>query len=304
MNKKNRITILILSLILTVSAIPTDVVEAAASKKVQYGDTITAYVEERIEGAASQGNQSISKWHKKGTDSFQIIEGASQFDYSEFDEDIDERDRKNLRQCLGKKVGQKFVLCSVGGDGKYYRRYTIKKISRSKISAKIIAKAYKDFIIRGKWKKEVVGLELKFAMIDINNDGYKEIYLTGDDGYHGEVYAYLGGKVTHIDSGFAGTYEYYKKANLIYNSSAHTGYYPESYSRFSNGYMIELANAEGYDFFDNNGNYSIRYKYYIKGKRTTKRKYNAYVKKLKKGKKKAKIILHENTVKNRQKYIK
>ena len=54
--------------------------------------------------------------------------------------------------------------------------------------------------------------------------------------------------------------------------------------------MVVLANAEGWDYFDANENYSIKYKYYIKGKKTTKQKYNAYVKKLKSNGKEGKII--------------
>lgn len=146
--------------------------------------------------------------------------------------------------------------------------------------------------------------DLQFAVIDINHDGIKEIVTTGDQMYHACVYAYIDDEVKMIDDAFSGSYVWYKNKNLVYRNSAHTGYYPESYSQFKNGKMVVLANAEGWDYFDANENYSIKYKYYIKGKKTTKQKYNAYVKKLKSNGKEGKISLHANTASNRKKYLK
>lgn len=145
---------------------------------------------------------------------------------------------------------------------------------------------------------------LKFAVIDINHDGVKEIVTTGDDMYHACVYAYVNGEVTRIDEAFSGAYVWYKNKNLVFNCSAHTGYYPESYAKFKNGKMVVLANAEGEDYIDAKGSFSIKYKYYIDGKKATKEKYKAYVKKLKANAKKGKIALHKNTKANRNKYLK
>lgn len=282
---------------------------AEAAQKVQYGDTITVKVEKRAEGAVSQIDPSIAKWHKAGRDTFKVLENAPQFDDCETDEGVTKEDWNNLRKCLGKKVNQKFTIVVGSGDGVYYTRYTIKKISRPKVTNKIIANAYKKYITSSAWKNDgycgtADESELKFALIDINNDGYKEMYITGDDGYHANICAYLGGMVTVVDSSFAGIYKYYNNTNLIYSSTSHGGAYEESYSKYVNGVMKVLANIGGQLYLDENDNFIKNYSYYINGKTTTKAKYNNYVKSLKKGKKVAKITLHKNTEKNRKKYIK
>ena len=146
--------------------------------------------------------------------------------------------------------------------------------------------------------------QLEFAMLDINHDGIKELYTTGDDSYHAKVYSYMDDEVKLIDESFAGSYIWYKNKNLVFSNSAHTGYYPESYAKFANGKMVVLANAEGQDYFDKDGNFSIKYKYYVKGKKVTKKEYKAYVKSLTRNAKKGKITLHKNTESNRKKYVK
>ena len=229
--------------------------------------------------------------------------------HSEFDDDFNYEGRmKNVEKCLGKRVGQSFTIAQDGGDGGYYYKYKILKISRPKVNSKIVSNAYKSFLNSSSiFDNDYLGTNnlanLEFAVIDINHDGIKELVVTGDNMYHANIYAYLGGKVTRIDSAFSGDYVYYKNKNLVFNSSAHTGYYPESYAVYKDGRMKVLANAEGKDVITGD-TYEIKYDYYINGKQTTAKKYKAYVKKLTVGAVNGKLTLHKNTASNRDKYTK
>lgn len=181
------------------------------------------------------------------------------------------------------------------------------RAGKKKVSNKVAAQAYKKFLTSSEAVSGSVGTtdvkSLKFAVLDINHDGCKELYITGDDAYHGAVYAYLNGKVTQIDDDFSGGYVYYTNTNLVYKWTDHGGSYPESYSRYVNDSMQVLANADGTDYVNNDGKVDIKYTYYINGKKTTKKKYQAYVEKLTKGKKKRQLKLHRNTSVNRNLYI-
>jgi hypothetical protein len=175
-------------------------------------------------------------------------------------------------------------------------------------SKKTVAAAYKKLLTSSSTLTEsYLGTtdlsKLEFAVFDINGDGVKELYLTGDDGYHANIYTYYKGKVKQIDSAFSGKYIYYRNANLVYSDTYHSSF-DKSYSKLKNGKMVTLASAEGEITFDENDNQVITYsKYTVKGKTTTKAKYNAYVKKLKSGKTKGKLKLYKNTQKNRNKYL-
>lgn len=273
---------------------------------VQYGDSLTVSVMTRSEGACSQGNPEVEKWKSAGKKTIAVEWNTGEFEYSEFGEDY-EKSMQNVEKCLGKRVGQSFTIVRSGGDGTYYYKYKILKIKRSKTTSKIVSNAYKDFLVSSEVLEDGPGTSdpsaLEFATFDIDHNGIQELIVTGDNMYHANVYAYLGGKVTLIDSAFSGSYAYYKNKNLVFNSSAHTGYYPESYSVYKNGRMKVLANAEGQDYVSGN-TVKIKYTYYINGKKTTAKKYKAYVKQLKTGATEGKLNFHKNTTENRNKYIK
>ncbi|MDO5155350.1 MAG: hypothetical protein Q4D51_05240 [Eubacteriales bacterium] len=278
----------------------------AASKKVSYGDTIEVSLKKRAEGAISQGYPEMAKWRSDGKKKFVVSVDTIEFQYADY-EMTKEEVMKNIEKCLGKKVGESFTLCFEGGDGTYYYKYTIKKIIRPKTTKASVNKTIKSFLT----SQEMLSQEsfarnlsdIQFAIVDLNHDGRNELITTTDDLYHANVYAYLGGKMTNIDWVFSGSYDCYKNKNLVFKSMAHTGDFYESYSKFVDGRMKVFAYAEGFDDFST-GSYRIKYKYYVGGKKTTAKKYKAYVKKLKKGGKKGKIKLHRNTAANRKKYIK
>jgi hypothetical protein len=282
-------------------------VKASIAEKVQYGDTITAKVEIRYDGAGTAGRPNLRKWHSKGKTSFQVIEGTEEFVYSEMDEGISDEYIANMEKALGKKVGQKFTVVNVGGDGNTYTRYTITKISRPKVTKTIIAKAYKKFLT-SRTDEGVAAYvsinslkKIQFALIDINHDGYKELFITENEGDHAKIFAYLGGKVTCIDGSTHYGYIYYENVNLVVNSVMHRRTDISNYKQYQYGHMKTVA--ESYGEMDGDSIY-YKYTYTIKGKKTTRKKFNAYIKSLQKGNKIADINQYANTAKNRNQYIK
>lgn len=273
---------------------------------VQYGDSLLVSVKTRSKGASSQNNPELEKWKSAGKKTITVEWNTAEFEDNEFSADY-ARSMRNVEKCLGKRVGQSFTIVKEGGDGAYYYNYKILKIKRSKTTGKIVSDAYKSFLASSEVLEDWLGNSdpsaLEFATFDIDHNGIKELIVTGDYMYHANIYAYLGGKVTLIDSAFSGSYVYYKNKNLVFNSSAHTGYYPESYAVYKNGRMKVLANAEGQDDFSGD-TYKIKYTYYINGKKTTAQKYKAYVKKLKSGAIEGKLTFHKNTTVQRNKWIK
>jgi hypothetical protein len=174
-------------------------------------------------------------------------------------------------------------------------------------SKKTVAAAYTKLLTSSSTLDEVPCTnslsDLQFAVFDINNDGIEELYVTGDEGYHANIYAYVNNKVKLIDSAFSGDYFYYKNANLVLNSTFHSGVFTTDYKKFTGKKMTTLSEKNGIDFYDGEVHSEIKYTYKIKGKTTTKAKYAAYVKKLKSNAKKAKLKLRDNTKNNRSKYL-
>ena len=274
---------------------------------VQYGDSLIVSVKTRSKGAGSQNNPELEKWKNAGKKTIAVEWNKAEFAYNEFYADHS-KSMQNVEKCLGKRVGQSFTIVQESGDGAHYFKYKILKIKRSKTTRKIVSNAYKDFLASSQMIEDGSGNNddpsaWEFAIFDIDHNGIKELIVTGDDMYHANIYAYLGGKVTLIDRAFAGSYVYYKNKNLVFNSSAHSGFYPESYSVYKDGRMKVLANAEGEDDFSGD-TYKIKYTYYINGKKTTAKKYKAYVKQLKSGATEGKLTFHKNTTVKRNKYIK
>lgn len=157
----------------------------------------------------------------------------------------------------------------------------------------------------------------QFATIDVDNDGVKELYVTRDQGYHAKVYAYWDGGLKEIQDCFSGEFKYYKKKKIMYATTFHSGEWITRYTKVNKKTKTvkEVALAYGVDHVTEKG-VSVVYKYYVQGKKTTKKKYNAYVKKLVKGqkaiyvrqfsedKKAKKVALHDNTYAARTKYLK
>ena len=180
-------------------------------------------------------------------------------------------------------------------------------------------KQYKALLTDSKKAKEVlahcviqVDSKCKFALIDLNKDGIKEMALTSDDGYHLYIVGYVNGKVKLIECGFAGEQKYYTNKHIYYSLTSHTGDYTASYYKFNGVKMKLIAEKQG------SMNVNLKtgkakpdpmtasyapYEYTVKGKKVSKKKYKAYVKKLLKGAKNEKLKWHKNTKTNRSKYI-
>ena len=144
----------------------------------------------------------------------------------------------------------------------------------------------------------------KFALADINRDGVKELFICDESGMMSDqLYVYKSGKVVKVDDySWAWGIGFYSNKKYIY--AERVGMFDDiiAYYRLnSNGKIIELARRSGEVTF--NGNRKVKYTYIVKGKEVTKKKYNSYVKKLKKKAKKLELKYHENTSKNRKKYF-
>ena len=179
-------------------------------------------------------------------------------------------------------------------------------------------KAYRELMTDSEKAEKVTGYigsgleECEFALIDLNKDGTKEMVFTSDAGYHTSILAYVNGKVKCVGGGFAGDQKYYPNKHLYYSLTAHTGDMIYTYYKFTGKKMKAVAEKHGWDYMnmvtgeqktgDEVATYAP-YKYTVKGKTVSKKKYQAYVKKLKKGAKSAKLKWHKNTKSNRTKYL-
>lgn len=160
-------------------------------------------------------------------------------------------------------------------------------------------RAYADYIVENDYKQ--------FALADINGDGVKELFLKF--GYEDELYVYKSGKVVRIDDfNYAWGVTYYPNKNYIFTQRV--GIFDDTtvyYRLTKKGKIKALAGKYGSVSIEDgdivNGR-KVKYTYRVNGKKVTKKKYNAYVKKLKKNSKKLKLKYRENTYKNRKKYLK
>lgn len=155
-------------------------------------------------------------------------------------------------------------------------------------------KAYADYV-----KSQNVS---KFAVADVNGDGVKEL-LSQDS-----LYIYKSGKVVEAAYGIGFRYSLYPNKNYIFYNQQYDTSGAEGYYRLTKkGKLKELAYNErtGNDFL---AEYGVcekeKHIYRVNGKKVSKKKYNAYVKKLTKNAKQLKPKYRKNTAKNRKKYLK
>lgn len=172
------------------------------------------------------------------------------------------------------------------------------KVQKAKAAyAKILYKAKPTF-----WE---TGGYYSFALLDINKDGMPELIMfdCDDSGaqtvFGVDIYTYFGDKahlVKKVNMGASASI-YPSKSIVLVVGKVGGGMYFGTYYRFNGKKMVNLAgySTDGFEEKD--------VTYYIRGKNTTKKKYNQFVKKLH-CKKSAKLKTYKNTDENRQKYLK
>lgn len=141
--------------------------------------------------------------------------------------------------------------------------------------------------------------KVDFTIANLNKDSIPELIMSSDNEYHTDIYSYVNGKVKLIAQGYAGTLKYYPSKNLIYSDTYHAGKLV-TYTKFDGkkSTVVAVESAEEKE----PGIYKAS-TYKVKGKVTTKKKYNAYVKQLKGNAKSLKVKLVANTAKNRLKKL-
>ena len=177
------------------------------------------------------------------------------------------------------------------------------------VNAKAL-KAYKKLLA----KNEKEPFCRFFALIDLNKDGVMELVYGDDsrDPYHSSLLAYVNGKVKAVGGGFSGDEKYYPNKHLYYTSTFHTGVEEHSYYKFTGKKLVKLAEKYGNESInavtgkpktkkDKKKYKSLfaPYKYTVRGKTVSKKKYESYVKNLKKGAKNKKLKFVKNNVGNR-----
>lgn len=157
-----------------------------------------------------------------------------------------------------------------------------------------------------------LGENTKFALIDLNQDGVFELIFTPDDGYRVDIVSYVNGKTKSVGYGFSGTQKYYPKKHIYFSHMMHTGGDVYTYYKFTGKKMKVIAEKYGNDMVnaitgkektgDDVGKFAP-YKYTVKGKIASGKRYNSYIKKLLSNTKNVKLKWHKNTEKNRKLYL-
>lgn len=171
------------------------------------------------------------------------------------------------------------------------------KVQKAKAAyAKILGRAKPIFGEEGGY--------FKFALSDINEDGMPELIMFdccdggAQETFGVYVYTYYGGKVHSVEDIYSGTSAtVYPSQKIIFVAGkVGGGMYFGTYYRFNGKKMIDLAgySTDGFEEED--------VTYYIRGKKTTKKKYDQFEKNLHR-KKAARMKVYKNTNKNRQKYL-
>lgn len=202
------------------------------------------------------------------------------------------------------------LLCTIFGSSIEGVQAASKRTAAKRAYAKILS-SEKDAggIISTSWG---LGAATKFALLDINQDKVPELIFTPDDGYHVDIVAYIKGKAKSVGSGFSGEQKYYPKKHIYFSHTTHTGADSYTYYKFTGNKM--KAVAEKYGDCEYNAVTGKKkkigsvitfapYLYKVRGKKVSKKKYQAYVKKLLSGAKDVKPKWHKNTAKNRKKYL-
>lgn len=196
---------------------------------------------------------------------------------------------------LFKRILSLLLICVLMLDNSFLANAISKDAKAKKAYAEVLndIKIAEGIISTG-WG---LGTDTKFALVDINNDGINEMVFTPDDGYHIDIVAYVNGKVKNIGSGFSGTQLFYPNKKIYYSDTWHASR-NEGYYKFNGKKMISLASIYGAVMDDESS-----YVYHIGKKEVTKKSYQKYVKKLKKGAKEEKIKYFKNTSANRKKHL-
>jgi len=157
-----------------------------------------------------------------------------------------------------------------------------------------------------------LGANTKFALIDINRDKIPELIFTSDDGYHVSIAAYIKGRAKSVGGGFSGYQKYYPKKHIYFSQTTHTGDDVYTYYRFTGKKMKAIAEKYGNDTYNAvTGKKKTKselgkftpYRYTVNGKIVSKKKYNAYVRKVLSGAKSVSPKWHRNTKRNRKRYL-
>ncbi|MBQ9608898.1 MAG: hypothetical protein IJV15_05565 [Lachnospiraceae bacterium] len=210
-----------------------------------------------------------------------------------------------------KKIVMCFLLIMAVGS-------IIPSINSQAASKKNIKKAKAAYVKELKKAKKgnssyTLGTDIKFALVDINIDGLPEMFITGDDLYHGTLLAYVSGKVKQVGYVFSGDAAVFTKRKVYYTSTIHTGDWFEEYYVFNGKEMKLVASKHGSDYMNlvngkmknyDNGE-EITYEpflYKVRGKNVSESEYDKYVARLTEGKR-AKINLKKYNSQNRKKYL-
>lgn len=159
-----------------------------------------------------------------------------------------------------------------------------------------------------------IGLDIgteKFALLDINQDGVSELIFT-PDGSRFQIVTYINGKLKGFGPGFSDKRKFFPNKHIVYSQIMRMGDDVYTYYKFTGNKMKIVAEKYGCDYMNavtgkkkkNPTGYSFApYAYKVNGKKVSKKKYQAYVKKLLFGTKKAKLKWHKNNATNRKRFL-
>lgn len=138
-----------------------------------------------------------------------------------------------------------------------------------------------------KLKKEYGGLYggLAYAYVDVDGDGIDELIIEPGYGYYFQgIYKYRSGRVKRVCAIGQGPFKrYYPKKKIVFSQkTGHMGVLTDNYFKWSNGtYKIVASVVRIYS--GDYGQAPDTVTYLINNKKTTKKKYQSYTKKLLKG---------------------
>lgn len=148
----------------------------------------------------------------------------------------------------------------------------------------------------------------KFVIKDLNGDGVPEMIVGNkyanmvDSNFR--IFTYYNGKIVELTDVYSGKIDkIYPKKNLIVISGSKQGEYWTYYYKIVNYALQTIATVKGYDYLEGHEG-KIVYSYYVKDNKTTKAKFNQYIKKIKGSAKASSYKLRANTASNRSKYLK